>query len=119
MKLKHWTIYLLLLGLLLSSCASAIPTTQEIPNVDEVLPPQVAGEIQNQVSEMLGVSLEDIQIEKVEQMDWPNSCLGLPEEGEACTDVITPGWLVIYSINGQEFRYRVNDTGTVIRQEAK
>ena len=61
--------------------------------------------------------MESIQIEKVEKMDWPNSCLGLPEGDEACAEVITPGWLLTFNINGQEYRYRVDETGTVIRQE--
>lgn len=83
----------------------------------DVLPPDVALNVQNQVSEVLGVSAESIQIEKVEKMDWPNSCLGLPGADEVCAESITPGWRLVFKVNGQEYRYRVDATGTVIRQE--
>jgi hypothetical protein len=53
----------------------------------------------------------------VEKMDWQNSCLGLPEGDEVCAEVITPGWLLTFKINDQQYRYRVDQTGTVIRQE--
>jgi uncharacterized protein YeaC (DUF1315 family) len=61
--------------------------------------------------------LESIEITNVEQMDWPDGCLGLPEGDEACVQAITPGWLLTFNINGQEYRYRVDQTGTIIRQE--
>jgi len=83
----------------------------------DVLPPDVALNVQNQVSEFLGVSAENIQIEKVEKMDWPNSCLGLPGADEVCAEAITPGWRLVFNVTGREYRYRVDATGTVIRQE--
>lgn len=114
MKLHQWII-LLFTGLLLAACNTT--ATQIAPAVQDLLPPQVAAEIQNQVSETLGVSLEDIQITGVEQMEWPDSCLGLGQANESCAQVVTPGWLVVFTIKGEEFRYRVNETGTMIRQE--
>ena len=85
--------------------------------LEDVLPPDVALNLQNRVSEILGVPVESIQLNSIEQMDWPDGCLGLPEPDEACTDAITPGWLVAFTVDGQEYRFRVDQTGTVIRQE--
>jgi len=56
-------------------------------------------------------------VKSVEKKDWPNSCLGLPEANEACSDVVTPGWLVVFTANGQDYRFRVDQTGTMIRRE--
>lgn len=104
----------------LSACnlGSAIPATQSVPTiVSEVLPPEVVAEIQNRAGEVLGVAAEQIEIKTVEKMDWPNGCLGLAGPDEVCTEAITPGWLVVVDINGTEHRFRVDETGTNIRQE--
>lgn len=116
---KPWIVLLVYAGLLLTACSTSstnVPA-QDNPALEEALPPDVALTIQNRISEMLGVAVENIQIENIEKMDWPNSCLGLPEPDEVCAEVITPGWLLTFKINGAEYRYRVNENGTVIRQE--
>jgi hypothetical protein len=117
---NKWMIVLVCAGLLLAACTTSgtdVPATQVNPALEEALPPDVALTIRNQISELLGISVESIQIENLEKMDWPNSCLGLPQADEACAEVITPGWLLTFNIDGQEYRFRANETGTVIRQE--
>ena len=107
-------------SLVLAACgtggAEAV-ATQVIPALEDVLPPDAALNIRNQVSEILGVPVESIQLKSVEQTDWPNGWLGLPEPDEVCTEVITPGWLLVFTAEGQEYRFRADQTGTVIRQE--
>jgi hypothetical protein len=117
---RFWTVVLLLAGLALASCSSNQgnpQATPENPALDEVLPPDVALNVQNFISESMGVAAESIEIKNVEKKDWPNGCLGLPQGDEACVEAITPGWLLTFNINNQEYRYRVDETGTVIRQE--
>jgi hypothetical protein len=117
---KYWIIALLFAGVVLGACSSNqanSPATQVDPALENVLPPDVALNVQNFVSETMGVAAENIEIKNVEQMDWPDGCLGLPEGDEACVEAITPGWLLTFDINNQEFKYRVDQTGTVIRQE--
>lgn len=118
---KKWIVTALLLaGFVLAACGANQPeavATQVNPALENVLPPKVALNVQNYISETLGVPLESIQIQNVEQIDWPNGCLGLPDGEEACVEAITPGWLLTFNINDQEYRYRVDQTGTVIRQE--
>jgi hypothetical protein len=117
---KKWMVVLLWAGLVLAACStnqSNTPATQVNPALENVLPPDVALNVLNQISETLGVTVEGIEIKNVEPREWANSCLGLPEADEACAEVITPGWLLTFNINGQEYRYRVDETGTIIRQE--
>lgn len=117
---RHWILTLLLTGAILSACgsnqANAV-ATQVNPALEGALPPEVALNVQNYIVENMGVALEDMEITNVEQMDWPNACLGLPEGDEACVEATTPGWLLTFNINNQEYKYRVDQTGTVIRQE--
>jgi len=117
---KKWIVVLLCAGFVLAACGtnqSNAPATEMNPALEDALPPDVALNVQNQISQTLAVPLENIQIQSVEKMDWPNSCLGLPEGDEVCAEVITPGWLLTFNINNQVYRYRVDTTGTVIRQE--
>jgi hypothetical protein len=120
--MRRWIVAWICAGLLLAACTSSkintsTVATPENPALKDALPPDVALNVQNQISETLGAAAQDIQITKVEKMDWPNACLGLPKADEACAEVITPGWLLTFNIQGQEYRYRVDETGTVIRRE--
>ena len=120
MRQKWAVILMVFVSLVLAACSNNqtnIPATQVNEALEEALPPDVALNVQNQISETLGVPLESILIENVEKMDWQNSCLGLPEGDEVCAEVITPGWLLTFNINDQQYRYRIDQTGTVIRQE--
>ena len=117
---KILIISLVCASLVLAACGAGgteVAVTQVIPLLEDVLPPDVALNVRNQVSAILGVPVESIQLESIEQTDWPNGCLGLPEPEEVCTEVVTPGWLLVFSAEGQEYRFRVDQTGTVIRQE--
>lgn len=104
---------------MLAACSTSQSNaaTQENPALEDALPPDVALNVQNQISQTLGVAVESIQIQNVEKKDWPNSCLGLPQGDEVCAEVITPGWLLTFNIDNQVYKYRVDTTGTVIRQE--
>ena len=119
---KKWIVSLLCAGLLLAACsvnATDVPAiaTQLIPALEDVLPPDVALNIRNQVSEILGVPVESIQLQTIEPMEWPDGCLGLGGPDESCVAAVTPGWLLVFSADGQEYRFRADQTGTVIRQE--
>ena len=120
--LKKWIVPLVCAGLLLAACSSAggtdVPSpTPGIPALEDVLPPDVALNIRNQVSQILGVPVESIQLQSLEQTEWPDSCLGLGGPDESCAQAVTPGWLLVFTADGQEYRFRADQTGTVIRRE--
>lgn len=118
--LKKWMMVLVSAGLLLAACSTSqvnTPAAQPNPALENALPPDVALNIQNKVSELQGVPVESLQIQTVEKKEWPDSCLGLGGADESCAQVVTPGWQLAFTINGQQYRYRADETGTVIRQE--
>jgi hypothetical protein len=117
---KKWIMVLVSAGLLLAACSTSqsnMPATQVNPDLAGALPPDVALSIQNKVSELQGVPVESLELKMVERQEWPDSCLGLGGPDESCAQVITPGWLLAFTVNGQEYRYRADETGTMIRQE--
>lgn len=67
------------------------------------------------LSVQTGVALEDIQILDFERVEWANACLELPQEGESCAEVITPGFRIELEANGQLYEVHTDEQGAVIR----
>lgn len=61
----------------------------------------------------LKLSLDRVEIVKVESALWPNTCLGLPAP-ELCAPGETPGYSITLRALGREFRYH-SDREEVIR----
>ncbi len=112
---KKIAVFLVLMSaVLLVACQPAqtdlLPVTGE-----EDLPPAVQAVLE-QVSQQTGVEVRNIEIVTLEQVDWPDACLGLPETDEACADVVTPGFRVELQVNNQTFEFRTDESGAIIRQ---
>jgi len=78
-------------------------------------PPQVALAAQNRLAQALGVSAAQVQLVSAEQVQWPNTCLGLTPPGAACADTVTPGWRMTFNVNGQQYEVHTNETASVVR----
>ncbi|MBB1482657.1 hypothetical protein H5392_02130 [Tessaracoccus sp. MC1865] len=61
---------------------------------------------------LLRIPREGVALEGMEARDWPDSCLGLAEDDDACADVITPGYLIRL---GDGFTYHADQQGNVRR----
>ena len=54
------------------------------------------------------------------QQSWPDSCLGLSQSGEACSQVmIENGWRIVMSNSRQTWEARTDSTGRVVRLEGQ
>ena len=65
----------------------------------------------------LGITEGSIVILTAYERQWPDSCLGLSRTGEACAEVITPGYRVTMEAAGKTYVYRTNSSGTNVRAE--
>ena len=65
----------------------------------------------------LNIDSSKILILEAMETDWSDSCLGLGGYAESCPAVITPGYNVLMQAKGKEYRYRTNETGTIIKAE--
>lgn len=106
-------IILLVMGL--SLVLAACSNQDALPETGQDVPPEVVIEAQRVLSQDLNLDVQNIQIQQTEQMDWPNACLGLPNEGETCAQVVTPGWRAVVEANGTRYELRTDDTGDIIR----
>lgn len=79
--------------------------------------PEAAVMAQRVLADELAATPADIQVVSTEQVEWPNACLGLAEEGEMCAEVITPGFLVTLEVNGQQYQVHTDETGGNVRIE--
>jgi heat shock protein HslJ len=118
--------YLVLSLLLLAACAPQIagmPVTGETPGASPVpalpdVPAQVVLAAQQWLAAQLSVAVDQVQLIEAAPAEWTDSCLGLGQPNESCLQAITPGWMVIFEINGQRYEVRTDQTGSVIRVAA-
>lgn len=52
-------------------------------------------------AKLANLQLSQIEVVLVEEVDWPNGCLGVEVPGILCIDVITPGYRIVLRVNGQ------------------
>jgi hypothetical protein len=81
-------------------------------------PPDAVLAAEQALSASLEVSVEEIEVVTYEQREWPDACLGLAGEGEMCAQVITPGWRVVLNAQGEQYVFRTDESGEVVRLES-
>ena len=90
------------------------PLTWSSTLVDEPYPPAVTAAIQY-IAYSLNAEPAGVEVHSIEAVDWPDSCLGLPQAVEECVKVITPGWLIIMRVEGQIYQVSTDQFGKDVR----
>jgi hypothetical protein len=70
------------------------------------------------LAQQLRVNLDGIVILSAERVQWSNSCLGAPTEGEACAEAVTPGYRVVLEAGGLHYIYHTDEAGSAVRLAA-
>lgn len=97
--------------------ATAAPTLAPQPlktTAAQMTPIPYPPEIQSALERMAGEINQPItalKVELVEAVDWPDSCLGLPNPSEACAMMITPGYRVRVSVGSQLYDLHTDRSG--------
>jgi len=65
----------------------------------------------------LNIEASQITVFSLNPTTWPDSCLGLANQGEACSMVETPGFRVTLSAGENNYTYHTDLTGENIRLE--
>ncbi len=79
--------------------------------------PKPVAAVRTYVAQGAKLNESEVIILEAHERNWPDACLGLGSSQELCAQVMTPGYLVKLTAKGQEFTYRTNEDGTVIRAE--
>ena len=67
------------------------------------------------IAEDLGVPVETVQVVSMEPRNWPDSSLGCPQPDMLYAQVVTPGYLVLVDVSGEQIEYHADERGTVVR----
>jgi hypothetical protein len=81
--------------------------------------PQAALNARKMLVDQLKVDVDTIGLVSVEQVDWPDACMGIQTPGVMCAQVITTGYKVVLSAGGMEYEFHTNETGDVVRLVTK
>ena len=122
-------VFLLLICLGITACgpaeaapASPDPSNPEPTTTPEVFMPLPADQrafeaVRTALGQQLGVDPLTISLVKVEPVDWPDSCLGLPGEAEMCAQMITPGFRVTVQQGDKVFEFHTDQSGQNLREK--
>ncbi len=127
--MKKKLVYLLIaLCLGLSACgplqaatATPSPTTEPTttPEIFQPLPnDQRAFEaVRQSLAKQLNVDPLTITLVDVQQVEWPDSCLGLAGPDEMCAQMITPGFLIHVKAGEKVYEFHTDLTAQNIREK--
>lgn len=89
-----------------------IPTVTRMPRPGgdlSVRPPDaLVAAAQSKLASYLGVGVDQVQLQSANREEWPDGALGCPQEGMAYPQVVTPGFLLIFSNPSQSQTYEVH-----------
>ncbi len=71
----------------------------------------MAGVLANQ----LGIDRSAVTVVSSEAVAWPDACLGVTLADEMCGQVITPGYKIVLSANGNSYTYHTDQNGSWYR----
>ena len=105
---------ILVLSVLLLAAACSPAPAQVIVEPEQI---EAVGKAVADLADQLGLDVEGVQVVKVEDAEWSDSCLGLGGPAESCAAVVTPGYQVTLSVDGVEYVFRTDLSGDAVRME--
>ena len=78
---------------------------------------QAVEETREFISIFEGIDPAKIKLVSIEETEWPNGCLGLPQDSEMCTQALVPGYKIVLDADGRIMTFRTNKDGSSIRKE--
>lgn len=79
--------------------------------------PEAALQVQAAFAQEFGLPVNEVTVASAEASRWENDCLGVPLPGEACGNGPLSGYRVTLRVKGEDYVYRVDETGRIIRPE--
>ncbi|HEY9823998.1 MAG TPA: hypothetical protein V6D19_01005 [Stenomitos sp.] len=85
--------------------------------VDTTLPETVRQAVLTAASTQAKLPIDQLSIRKATPKIWSDGCLGLGPVGQMCTAVLVEGWEVTVTHQRQEWVYRTNASGQIVRYD--
>ncbi|MEW6567791.1 MAG: hypothetical protein AB1449_06420 [Chloroflexota bacterium] len=93
------------------------PLTGPASEVGEPYPPAVSAAVEI-LARQLGLDPAAVAVVDFEEVEWADACLELPEPGEVCAEVITPGWRVQLRADDDDYLAHTDIAGERVRLSA-
>ncbi|PSB10105.1 hypothetical protein C7B76_24515 [filamentous cyanobacterium CCP2] len=81
------------------------------------LPWHLVRQVRRDVSQRTGIPPQQLWIARHERHTWTDGCLGLPGQGEFCTQALVPGWQIEVTDGSRSWTYRTDTSGQTLRLE--
>lgn len=69
---------------------------------------------QASLANFIGVSTDELKLEEASAQGWPDGSIGCPAEGAMYPQVVTPGFLMIFSDGGERYEIHTTETNELI-----
>lgn len=96
------------------AAATATPSATPAAGEKDVPVSPAAQAAKDTLAQQLGLDASKITLVKVESVQWPDGCLGVPQPGIMCNMLVTPGYRVILQAAGQQYEYHTNLSGDTV-----
>jgi dienelactone hydrolase len=83
------------------------PVGEALPTATPSEPPPEIQAVLFALAGQFQVSLDDVQLLRWEQVNWPDGCLGIRMR-TMCTEAIVPGYRLMVQVAGQDYEYRTD-----------
>ncbi len=93
--------------------------TPTVAVVGEV-PPAIVDEARSMLAATVGAdAAASAELVVAEAVTWPDGSLGCPQPGQAYTQMVVPGYHLVFDVNGTQYDYRATESGAVSACEAR
>jgi hypothetical protein len=127
---KVWGIFTLIALLVLAGCQSAPPVpenagrnlatpfTDELPEADQrtraSIDAHVVALARIDLAQKQGIDADSIFVQSVEETEFSDASLGVPEPGVMYAQVVTPGYVIRLIVGGKVYRYHASGDRVVL-----
>jgi hypothetical protein len=88
-------------------------TPSDFPTPDPV-PQSLIIAAKENLARRLDITPEEIQLVKLEAVEWPDASLGCPQSGMTYAQGVTPGFWVILEVEGERYAYHTDNLRKVV-----
>ncbi len=96
-----------------TSAATTMPPTIEASQPGATQETMVS-EARARLAAYLGVKEEALTVQSAEAKQWPDGAIGCPQPGMMYPQIVTPGYLIVFSANGQTYEVHTGREDLII-----
>ncbi|MCC6602997.1 MAG: hypothetical protein IT327_07295 [Anaerolineae bacterium] len=116
-KAKWLLIVVVLLAIVGCTPGGSEPGVTPTDEAAEQAAPDALPAAEQALADYLGVDPESLALEKIEDAEWSDGCLGLGGPAESCLAAITPGYAITFAVGGESYTVRTDLEGNQARVE--